>query len=113
MAGNLMRGQFITGCIDGLRFPKALITLLQYSKVRTISSLVFFLNGVLYLGVELFYQFFTGYVFPHDHPVATSGLLSLKTILVLGASWGCSIAHFFWTLSIYLVSLVLSLIWVQ
>jgi hypothetical protein len=40
-----------------MRIPKAVTTLLTYSKVRRIASFAFFLNGILYLGVEIMYQY--------------------------------------------------------
>jgi hypothetical protein len=55
--------QFVKGCIDGLRIPKGIATIFKYSNVKRLSSLCFLINGVLYLGVELLYQAFTGYFF--------------------------------------------------
>lgn len=116
MAGDLLRSQFLTGFYDGLRFPKAFATIMEHSKVRTLSFLVFFINGVLYLGIEMVYQLITTKLLPHEHEDVETGLrsaFSLSNLFILFFSYGCSLAHFFWTLAIYMVSLVLSTIWVQ
>jgi hypothetical protein len=90
---------------------------MQYPKVRTLAFFVFFINGVLYLGVEMVYKIITSYLFPHSHSqTEPSGLMSyfsLKVLFMSLLSAGCSMVHFFWTLTIYMVSLVLSTIWVQ
>jgi hypothetical protein len=74
-------------------------------------------NGVLYLGVELLYQYFAHSLFHEEIANPELGLMShitsFKSLMKLGVSWWFSFLHFWWTLGTYLVTFILSLIWVQ
>lgn len=64
--------QFVNGFIDGMRIPKGIATIFKYSNVKRLSSLCFFINGILYLGGELLYQAFIGYFFRNHSQQAAS-----------------------------------------
>ena len=109
--------QFESGVRDGLRFPKALQTIFKYPKVRYIAYKCFFINGILYLGMELLYQYFADKFFHEEIASPDLGLMShlasLKTLVLLGVSWWSSFLHLCWTLGIYIATLILSTFWVQ
>jgi hypothetical protein len=107
-------GQFIYGLYDGLRIGKAIETIFQHGKVRRITFMCVLVNGCLYLGEEVLYMVFTRYFFGKDtcdDPHESEWQLS--RILVFLLATGTDIAQFMWSALIYLVTLILTTIWVQ
>ena len=104
----------MNGIKDGIRFPQAIKTLLQYGIEHKFYFLCFITNIGISLGVELLYQL--GHVFQSKFEHPDDGLLAhytVRTFILQITSMGLNVFHFFWTVGIWVVSFGFSTIWVQ
>lgn len=101
-------GLFAKGVKDSLCIPTSIIQIMSSYKLSKKTFLCMLVNGLIYLGSVIFYNFFMINLFNDDTGSSSTNhwfLLVIKTIM--------SIFYNFWILVIYIIALTLNTFWVQ
>ena len=120
--------QFLSGVNDGWRLSVAMVTILSNKQLRWLNLKCFVLNGLLFLGAVIVYKTVSSMLFYSSASAQNDDLTKISSkesslietamcyawsIALLAVRLLMDTAHYLWLTFIYLITLVLSTLWVQ
>ncbi len=98
---------FIKGLKDSLQIPSSLIHIISDHELSQKVFMCMLINGLVYLGSVLFYNYFLLNIFTSNSDLNQANLLTMVLSYIM------TIFYHFWILVIYIIALTLNTFWVQ